>query len=143
MRHGGARGEDAWSSGLADQTYLALRLGMARQFGLRAEPLPLILDDLLVRFDEERRLGAAKVLLEIAREHQVLLFSCHNATREIFATLLAERAKRCEESRFDGEKTLGATPLRVSCFTLSRGEIRETPLPFPEWTPCPSEGGRA
>lgn len=140
---GARRGEDAWSSGLADQTYLALRLGMARQFGLRAEPLPLILDDLLVRFDEERRLGAAKVLLEIAREHQVLLFSCHNATREIFATLLAERASRCEESRFDGEKTLGATPLRVSCFTLSRGEIRETPLPFPEWTPCLSEEGRA
>lgn len=124
---GARRGEDAWSSGLADQAYLALRLGMARQFGLRTEPLPLILDDLLVRFDEKRRLGAARVLLEIAREHQVLLFSCHRVTREIFSALLTE-AKDADSPVAGVEGGASGRAVRVSCFTLSEGEIREASL---------------
>ncbi|OPX20494.1 MAG: hypothetical protein BZ151_03515 [Desulfobacca sp. 4484_104] len=66
-----------WSSGLADQVYLAIRLGLAREFGRHSEPLPVILDEVLVKFDPSRQLGAAQVLLEFAQEQQVLLFSCH------------------------------------------------------------------
>ncbi|MDD3581632.1 MAG: hypothetical protein PHW74_11495, partial [Desulfobacca sp.] len=66
-----------WSSGLADQVYLAIRLGLAREFGRHSEPLPIILDEVLVKFDPGRQLGAAQVLLEFSKEQQVLLFSCH------------------------------------------------------------------
>lgn len=69
--------EVTWSAGLADQVYLAIRLGLAREFGRHSEPLPVILDDVLVKFDPSRRANAARVILDFAREQQVLLFSCH------------------------------------------------------------------
>lgn len=69
--------EVTWSAGLADQVYLAIRLGLAREFGRHTEPLPVILDDVLVKFDPSRRAKAARVILDFAREQQVLLFSCH------------------------------------------------------------------
>lgn len=67
----------AWSSGLSDQVYLATRMGLAAEFGQHAEPLPLIFDDVLVRFDAKRREAAATALLDMAAEQQLLLFSCH------------------------------------------------------------------
>ena len=62
-----------WSSGLADQVYLALRLSLAHTFGKRIEPMPLILDDILVRFDETT----------IAEETQVWIFTCQKSTLEL------------------------------------------------------------
>ncbi len=75
--------EPTWSSGLADQVYLAVRLGLAREFGRHSEPLPVVLDDVLLKFDPIRQLGAARVILEFARDQQVLLFSCHPEVRAI------------------------------------------------------------
>ncbi|MEJ5328705.1 MAG: AAA family ATPase [Desulfobaccales bacterium] len=98
---GGVRLEDAahrhkeevqWSAGLADQVYLAVRLGMAREFGRHSEPLPLILDDVLVKFDPRRRQGAARVILECAREQQVLFFSNHPEMVQIFRDAAQEPA---------------------------------------------------
>lgn len=82
--------EDTWSSGLADQVYLAVRLGLALEFGRLLEPLPLILDDILVRFDALRQRGAAKVLLDVAGKQQVFLFSCHEHTRQIIREVHAD-----------------------------------------------------
>ena len=79
-----------WSDGLADQVYLAVRLGLAREFSRHAEPLPVILDDVLVKFDPRRRRGAARVILEFAREQQVLLFTCHPEFEKIIASLHQE-----------------------------------------------------
>lgn len=79
-----------WSAGLADQVYLAVRLGLAREFGRHAEPLPLILDDVLVKFDPRRRRGAARVILACAREQQVLVFSSHPEFAAIFRELARE-----------------------------------------------------
>jgi len=83
--------EITWSSGLADQTYLAVRLALAREFSAHVEPLPVLLDDVLVRFDESRRLGAAKLMLDFAQEQQVLLFSCRQETAEIVRQAQEER----------------------------------------------------
>lgn len=44
-----------WSSGTGDQVYLALRLSMALSFGKQIEALPIVLDDIFVRFDERRQ----------------------------------------------------------------------------------------
>jgi len=86
----GSKEEIAWSAGLGDQVYLAIRLGLAREFSRHTEPLPIILDDVLVKFDPTRRQAAARVILEVSREHQVLLFSCHPEFAEIFAGLRQE-----------------------------------------------------
>jgi uncharacterized protein YhaN len=79
--------EVTWSAGLADQVYLAIRLGLAREFGHHAEPLPVILDDVLVKFDPSRRMNAARVILDFARDQQVLLFSCHPEFLDIIAAV--------------------------------------------------------
>jgi uncharacterized protein YhaN len=79
--------EVAWSAGLADQVYLAIRLGLAREFARHSEPLPVILDEVLVKFDPSRRVNTARVILEFAREQQVLLFSCHPEIMEVIAAV--------------------------------------------------------
>ncbi|HAK73735.1 MAG TPA: hypothetical protein DCP36_09275, partial [Sporomusaceae bacterium] len=57
--------------------------------GRLLEPLPLILDDVLVRFDAPRQQGTAKVLLEVAKGQQVFLFSCHKHTRQLIRNVHA------------------------------------------------------
>ena len=61
------------SDGTMDQLYLALRLSVARELTPEA---PLILDDALVRFDEQRLEAAMELLQEYAQTHQVILFTC-------------------------------------------------------------------
>lgn len=88
------KNELGWSSGLADQVYLALRFGMAYDFSEHSEPLPIILDDVLVRFDPDRQLGTAKVILNLAQNHQVFMFTCHPITREIIENAYDETGLR-------------------------------------------------
>ena len=66
----------AMSCGTADQMYLALRLAMCHQ--LLSEEVPLILDDALVNFDEERAEKAISLLKKEAEKRQVILFTCRN-----------------------------------------------------------------
>ncbi|MDY7094760.1 MAG: hypothetical protein SX243_17450 [Acidobacteriota bacterium] len=77
----GRKGEAAWSSALADQVYLALRLALAEELGQHQEPLPLILDDILVRCDPPRQRATARVLAQLAGHRQVLFFTCHPDSR--------------------------------------------------------------
>ena len=39
-------------------------------------PYPLVLDDVLVRFDDKRMAAAVDVLKGMAQERQIILFSC-------------------------------------------------------------------
>lgn len=64
----------AMSCGTADQMYLALRLAMCHQ--LLSEEVPLILDDALVNFDEDRAKAALELLKKEAENRQVILFTC-------------------------------------------------------------------
>lgn len=65
----------AMSCGTADQMYLALRLAMVHR--LLPEDAPLILDDTLVNFDDERAASAVRLLTAEAEKRQVILFTCH------------------------------------------------------------------
>ena len=65
-----------WSSGLADQVYLALRLALAKVFSYQVDALPIILDDILVRFDEDRQKSALELLAELGEHQQIWLFTC-------------------------------------------------------------------
>ena len=65
------------SEGTVDQLYLALRLAVAREL---TPASPLVLDDALVRFDDQRHAAAMEILQEEAAQKQILLFTCQ--TRE-------------------------------------------------------------
>jgi len=65
------------SSGTLDQLYLATRLALLELLYRDARP-PLLLDDPFVKFDPGRREQAVDLCREVARKHQVLLFTCHD-----------------------------------------------------------------
>jgi uncharacterized protein YhaN len=68
---------EGMSDGTRDQLYLALRVASLELYFERQPPVPIILDDLLVHFDERRARGALEVLADLARKTQVLLFTHH------------------------------------------------------------------
>lgn len=68
------------SDGTVDQLYLSLRLAVAGEITPQA---PLILDDALLRFDDERLKTALEVLQEEAQQKQVILFSCQNREKDL------------------------------------------------------------
>ncbi len=80
--------EVQWSRGTKEQIYLAVRLGLIRDFNQRpgAEPLPVIADDIFANFDPQRARAAAEALLELSQQNQVLFLTCHPETAQ---TLLA------------------------------------------------------
>ncbi len=64
------------SQGAADQLYLAVRLAICDMVLPADKCVPLILDDALVSFDDERLHAALDYLLEESRKRQILLFTC-------------------------------------------------------------------
>ena len=77
--------------------YLALRLaalehGHEQQVDGRAvEPLPLILDDGLVHFDDDRTRAMLEVLADVAARMQVIVFTHHRSVVEIARAIRAAR----------------------------------------------------
>lgn len=84
--HAGAVNEDIlrsrhWrSDGTVDQLYLALRLAVARELLPKA---PLVLDDAMVRFDNDRLQSAMEILKGESKTRQVIIFTCHGREREL------------------------------------------------------------
>ena len=74
------------SRGTREQLYLALRFGLIREFGERAESLPVIVDEVLVNFDPPRAQRAAEAFAELSLTNQVLVFTCHPSTVEAFTS---------------------------------------------------------
>ena len=62
------------SGGTADQVYLAVRLAICRL--ALGEDVPIVLDDALVRFDDERMRAALTLLRQEAGTRQIILFTC-------------------------------------------------------------------
>ena len=67
------------STGTRDQVFLALRLAVVDHMDRAGARLPLLLDEVLVNWDEERRARALDLLTDVAMERQVVLFTCHPA----------------------------------------------------------------
>jgi plasmid maintenance system antidote protein VapI len=65
------------SEGTRDQLYLSLRLASLMRYADMAEPMPLVLDDVLIQFDDERSRAALSVIAEVATRMQVLFFTHH------------------------------------------------------------------
>lgn len=65
------------SDGSRDQLFLALRLAGIEQHLQQREPVPLIIDDVLMTFDDARSRATLKCLAELSAKTQVLLFTHH------------------------------------------------------------------
>jgi uncharacterized protein YhaN len=66
------------SEGARYQLYLALRIASLERYLERNPPLPLVLDDVLITFDDERAAAALGVLGELAERIQILFFTHHS-----------------------------------------------------------------
>ena len=76
------------SQGAREQLFLCLRLALARCYARRGASLPMILDDVLVNFDQKRAHAAAAVLRDVAAAgQQLLVFTCHEHLARIFKAL--------------------------------------------------------
>ncbi|PUB84842.1 MAG: chromosome segregation protein SMC [gamma proteobacterium symbiont of Ctena orbiculata] len=73
---------EGMSSGTRDQLYLALRLASLEKYMESAEPMPFIVDDVLVDFDDARSQAALNALAELAEKTQVILFTHHSQVVE-------------------------------------------------------------
>jgi uncharacterized protein YhaN len=65
------------SEGTRMQLFLALKLASLEEYLKTAPPLPLVLDDVLVEWDDERSRVALEVLAEYSEKVQILLFTHH------------------------------------------------------------------
>jgi uncharacterized protein YhaN len=65
------------SDGTCDQLYLSLRLATLQKYLETNEALPFLVDDILIRFDDDRAAATLGVLADLAARTQVLLFTHH------------------------------------------------------------------
>ena len=78
------------SDGTRDQLYLSLRLAAIERHQQDHEPMPLILDDLLVTFDDQRVRAILPILSELGKKTQVMLFTHHRHLAELAAEVLTD-----------------------------------------------------
>jgi uncharacterized protein YhaN len=83
------------SAGQRHQLFLALRLASLEHQFEHSEPMPLVLNDLLVQLDDVSARAALEILAELARVAQVLFFTHHDylvtmARETVRADLLVE-----------------------------------------------------
>ncbi|UCC25989.1 MAG: AAA family ATPase [Gemmatimonadales bacterium] len=78
------------SAGTREQIYLSLRLSVLDQLDRAGERLPVLLDELLVNWDPDRREAGLDLLAEVAEERQCFFFTCHPE----MAGRLADRGAR-------------------------------------------------
>ena len=69
---------EGMSDGSRDQLYLALRLASLERYLDANEPMPFIVDDILIKFDDERGRAALEALHELSRRTQVIFFTHHD-----------------------------------------------------------------
>ncbi|MFO7460435.1 MAG: hypothetical protein R6X07_07395, partial [Desulfatiglandales bacterium] len=81
-------GVEGMSEGTTDQLYLALRLASLETYLEANEPMPFIVDDILIKFDDERSRAALEIMGELSRKTQVIFFTHHRRLVEIAKTIM-------------------------------------------------------
>jgi len=98
------------SDGTADQLYLSLRLALLESYLEKREPLPFIVDDILIQFDDERSAATLRELGRLSQRTQVIFFTHHAHLVEIArqeldaATCFVHRLSQAEVSRRPGRQ---------------------------------------
>lgn len=68
---------EGMSDGAADQLYLSVRLAGLKAYLKNNEPMPFIVDDILIKFDDDRAAATLEILSEIAQTTQIIFFTHH------------------------------------------------------------------
>ncbi len=82
------------SRGTREQLYLAMRFGLIDEYETRSEPLPTVMDDVFVNFDDERDERLIGILSQFSKKRQVIVLTCHQRSLEAY-------------------KKIGATPITI------------------------------
>jgi uncharacterized protein YhaN len=90
LADGSSKTPNELSTGTREQLYLAMRLAYVRHYCQQSEPLPLVMDDVLVNFDDERARCTLQALIDFSAEHQILFLTCHQGMVEMVAELLPD-----------------------------------------------------
>ena len=85
------------SSGTRDQLFLALRLATLEWRLEKNEPMPFIVDDILINFDDNRSKATLKVLADLSRKNQVILFTHHRQIVEAVKNIKGDRVIKIHE----------------------------------------------
>lgn len=72
-------GVEGMSDGTQDQLYLSLRLASIEKYLKDIEPMPVVVDDILINFDDERSRETLRVLAALSEHTQVIFFTHHKA----------------------------------------------------------------
>ncbi|QPJ65121.1 MAG: AAA family ATPase [Candidatus Nitrohelix vancouverensis] len=72
------------SRGTREQLYLSMRLGLIEEYESRSEPLPVIMDDVFVNFDDDRAQQVIQEFKRFAETRQVIIMTCHRWSLEAF-----------------------------------------------------------
>lgn len=75
----GGKEIDYLSSGTADQAYLSLRLAICELMAQGGNLFPVLLDDALAQYDDNRTKTALEFLNEYSKNGQIIMFTCHNS----------------------------------------------------------------
>lgn len=85
LQNGEYRSANLLSVGTIDQLYLSLRLAMLDE--ISKEKMPIILDEAFAYFDDERLKNSLLFLIQQAKEHQIMLFTCTKREKQILDEL--------------------------------------------------------
>jgi uncharacterized protein YhaN len=98
--------DDGLSEGTRDQLFLALRLAtLVTGLESGAESMPLVVDDILLTFDDERSAATLELLAELGRRMQIVFLTHHRRLVE-----LAEQSVAADDWNL---VELGAVPAAV------------------------------
>lgn len=84
-------GVEGMSDGTQDQLYLALRLASIEHYLDQGEPMPFIVDDVLINFDDFRSAAAMQALAKLAKRTQVIMFTHHVSIVQMAKKVLPEQ----------------------------------------------------
>ncbi len=82
------------SDGTRDQLFLALRLASLERQLASGEPLPFVVDDILIKFDDKRAEATLAELVRLASHTQVLFFTHHARLVELARKVAPEEATK-------------------------------------------------
>jgi uncharacterized protein YhaN len=86
-------GVEGLSDGTRDALHLALRVASLEHHAAHDEPMPFVVDDVLIHFDDNRASAALDVLAELAATTQVLYFTHHSRICELARAALGDQLR--------------------------------------------------
>lgn len=81
------KGVHEMSRGTREQLYLAMRFGLIDEYETRSEPLPAVMDDVFVNFDDDRDERIIKILTQFSAHRQVIVLTCHQRSLEAYKNI--------------------------------------------------------